>query len=110
MESQLVVDESEIDGAGFLIASIGFGSHKVTVLSAQIKSLELRAASRDRLAQSMNPIADDAAMYMLRLESRHLRLQARRLVIERAEIMADESGHLGMRMASSSFISPATPE
>jgi hypothetical protein len=35
MESQPVVDESEIDGAGFLIASIGFGSHKVTVLSAQ---------------------------------------------------------------------------
>jgi hypothetical protein len=94
MESQLVVDESEIDGEGFLIASVGFTPHTITILSAQIRSLELRAASRDRQVQSMDSISDSAAMYMLRLESRHLRLQAKQLGIERSGFLAGEAGHI----------------
>jgi hypothetical protein len=94
MESQIVVDESEIDGEGFLIPSVGFIPHAITILSAQIKSLELRAASRDQQVLLMNSNSESAAMYMLRLESRHLRLQAKQLVIERSEFLAGEAGHI----------------
>jgi hypothetical protein len=94
LESQIVVDESEIDGEGLLIPSVGFTPKKVTILNAQIKSLELRAASRDRQVQSMDPVSDSAAMYMLRLESRHLRLQAKKLLIERSEFLAGNAGHI----------------
>jgi hypothetical protein len=91
MESQGVVDSSELDAEGFFISVVGFCSSEVTALTAKIRSLELRAASRDRDAQSMPPDLNDKDAYMLRLESRHLRAEARQLTIYRAKLLAEEA-------------------
>jgi hypothetical protein len=99
MESQDVVDESQVTTEGYLVPSAGFGSHEITQLSAEIKSLELRAAARDLQAHSMDAGADEAAIYMLSLESRHLRRQAQKLTIQRSEILAAEAGHISESMA-----------
>jgi hypothetical protein len=106
MASQIVVDQSEVDSEGFLIPAVGFGSREITTLSAKIKTLELRAASRDQRAESMSSVADAAAIYMLSLESRHLRQKAGRLIIERAGLLANESGHISV--TSSYFASRST--
>jgi hypothetical protein len=109
MESQIVVDGSEVSGEGILIPMVGFGSPSDTRLSARIKSLELRAAARDQQAQSMHEVTDGAAIYMLRLESRHLRQQAQRLSCQRAEEVAGELGHFNKIITSlSSAANPAT--
>jgi hypothetical protein len=94
MESQMVVDHREVDGDGFLIASVGYGPSADTNLLAQIKSLELRAGSRDLEAAGSD---DERASYMLQLESRELRAQARRLKVQvsgemRAGERPDSSG------------------
>jgi hypothetical protein len=99
MESQAVVDASQLTPEGYLVPSAGFGSLEITQLSAEITSLEIRAAARDSLAHSMDAAAEGVAIYMLSLESRHLRRQAQRLVIQRSEILAAESGHISERMA-----------
>jgi hypothetical protein len=93
MESQTVVDASQLTAEGYLVPSVGFDSLDVTQLSAEIKSLEIRAAARDQLALSMGAKADEKAIYMLSLESRHLRRQAQKLISQRSEILAAESGH-----------------
>jgi hypothetical protein len=99
MESQGVVDASQLSTEGYLVPSAGFGSHEITQLSAEINSLELRAVARDLLAHSMDAGADEAAIYMLSLESRHLRRQAQKLTIQRSELLATESGHISESMA-----------
>jgi len=100
MESQAVVDTSQLNAEGYFMPSAGFGSPEITQLSADIKTLEIRAAARDLLAQSMDAGADEAAtIYMLSLESRHLRRQAQKLTIQRSEMLAAESGHIGESMA-----------
>jgi hypothetical protein len=101
MDSQTVVDASQITEEGYLVPSVGFGSLEITQLSAEIKSLEIRAAARDLLAQSMDDAADGATIYMLSLESRHLRRQAQRLIIQRSETLAAESGHISESIALS---------
>jgi hypothetical protein len=73
MESQLVVDRSELDENGFLITGA------VNDLSFQIGSLERRAASRDGEASKLNDGDEGRDKYMLSLESRELRNQARKL-------------------------------
>jgi hypothetical protein len=90
MESQIVVDHSELDSTGFFVAHIGNESHAVNALSAQIRSAELRAASRDSEALQMNDPAEGKGKYMLSLESRELRKEARRLNARRTELMAGE--------------------
>jgi hypothetical protein len=99
MDSQTVVDASQITEEGYLVPSAGFGSLEITELSAEIKSLEIRAAARDLLAHSMDARADEATIYMLSLESRHLRQQAQRLMTQRSGILAAESGHISESMA-----------
>lgn len=89
MESQMVVDHTELDGDGFLIAAVGCDSHEINDIAAQIWSLEVRAASRDNEAISST---DEIEKYMLSLESRELRKQARALKSRRTEIVAGESG------------------
>lgn len=76
MASQIVVDDTELDGEGFLVARMGSGSLSINDIAAQIGSLEMRAASRD--SEAINSI-DGKEKYMLRLESRELRKQARNL-------------------------------
>jgi hypothetical protein len=87
MESQIVVDHTELDTDGFLAATIGSDSHAIGDIAAQIWSLEVRAASRDNEALiSKNGIEQ----YMLGLESRELRKQAGVLKSRRTEITAGE--------------------
>src|ERR1700682_6431452 len=93
MESQIVVDHTEVDGNGFLIGGGGNESAPMDELWAQIRSLERRANSRDREALSLNETHEGARIYLLRLESRELRNQAQRLRKQRADSMAGENGH-----------------
>jgi hypothetical protein len=93
MESQLVVDHSELDDNGFFIGGAGADFHLAEDISAQIRSVELRAASRDSEALTMNDGAEGKDKYMLTLESRELRGQARRLRTQRADFAADEPGN-----------------
>jgi hypothetical protein len=101
MESQIVVDHTELDSNGFFMARIGSDSYAVNELSAQIRSAELRAASRDSEALKMNDGADGKDKYMLSLESRELRKQARKLSDRRAELMA---GDLSCRAGPRDFV------
>jgi hypothetical protein len=93
MESQLVVDHTELDDNGYFIAGIGGDSQAAEDIAAQIRSAELRAASRDSEALTMNDAAEGRDKYMLSLESRELRALALRLKIQRADLPADEPGN-----------------
>src|ERR1700722_4580949 len=77
MESQLVVDHTELDDNGFFIGGVGADFHLAEDIAAQIRSVELRAASRDSEALTMNDASEGRDKYMLTLESRELRGQAR---------------------------------
>jgi hypothetical protein len=93
MESQIVVDHTEVDGHGFLISGVGNESHPMDELWAQIRSLERRANSRDSEALTLDQSAEGQRIYMLRLESRELRNLAQRLKKQRADSMAEEFGN-----------------
>ena len=80
MESQIVVDDAELDANGFFCGSVANDSHPAENVRNEIKSLNLRAASRDSEALTLPDDAAGAARkYMLQLESRELRKQAKRL-------------------------------
>jgi hypothetical protein len=93
MESQIVVDHTEVDGNGFLIGGVDNGSRPMDEIWAQIRSLERRANSRDGEALTLNESGDGARIYLLRLESSELRIQAQRLRKQRADSMAGELGN-----------------
>ena len=109
MESQIVVDHTEVDDNGFLIGGVGNESHPMDEPWAEIRSLERRANSRDSEALTLDEGSDGQRIYSLRLESRELRNQARRLKKHRTESMA---GKLGNRSDVQDFLpfegSPAT--
>lgn len=88
MDTQIVVDHSEVGPDGFLIAGAANDSAALNEFAAQIASLHARAASRDDEAIANT---NDAEQYMLSLESRELRKQARHLHIERSELLASEA-------------------
>jgi hypothetical protein len=90
MESQIVVDHTEMDGSGFLMGGIGNESNPKDELGAEIRSLERRANSRDREALELSDSAEGAQIYLLQLESRELRSQARALKKDRADLMTSE--------------------
>jgi hypothetical protein len=98
MESQIVVDHTELDADGFLVAAIGNDSNATGDIAYQIWSLEVRAASRDNAALVS---ADRIEQYMLSLESRELRKQARELKSRRAEL---RTGELRCRTDSTDFV------
>lgn len=79
MESQIVVDHSEVDADGFVIGGFGGEPHSTGQHWPQIRSLELRAKSRDAEAADLDEQTDGAYKYMLELESRELRSQAKKL-------------------------------
>jgi hypothetical protein len=93
MESQIVVDHTEVDGNGFLIGSAGNESHPMVELWAEIRSLERRANSRDNEALTLGESTEGQRIYSLHLESRELRNQAQRLKKQRADAMASELGN-----------------
>ena len=90
MESQIVVDHTEVDGHGFLIGGVGHEAHPMDELWAQIRSLERRANSRDSEALSLNESTEGDRKYLLSVESRELRKQAQKLRKQRADSIADE--------------------
>jgi hypothetical protein len=92
MESQMVVDHTEVDGNGFLIGGIGDESHPMDELWAQIRSLERRANSREGEALKLDESTEGDHKYFLKLESRELRKQAQILRRQRADAMANEPG------------------
>jgi hypothetical protein len=94
MESQLVVDHTEVDDDGFFIATDGNDSRGINDIAAQIRSVELRAASRDSEALKLNEATEGKDKYMLSLESRELRGQARLLKTQRIDLQADEPGRV----------------
>jgi hypothetical protein len=93
METQIVVDHTEVDGNGFLIGGIDNESNPMDELWPQIRSLERRANSRDREALTLNESGEGARIYLLRLESRELRNQAQKLRKLRADSMTGELGN-----------------
>jgi hypothetical protein len=97
MKSQIVVDHTELDANGFLVAAIGHSSIAIDDIAFQVRSLEVRAASRDNAALVS---ADCIERYMLSLESRELRKQARDLKSRRTEMRA---GELRYRTDSTDF-------
>jgi hypothetical protein len=88
MESQLVVDHTEVDSNGFLIGWVDHQSQPPDEHWSQIRSLEKRAASRESEAQDLSESSDGSRQYNLRLESRELRRQAQQLKKHHAELSA----------------------
>jgi hypothetical protein len=101
MESQIVVDHTEVDGNGFLIGGIGNALHPMDELWAQIRSLERRANSRDSEALTFDESVEGQRIYSLHLESRELRNQAQKLKKQRADSMA---GELANRSGAPDFV------
>jgi hypothetical protein len=84
MESQIVADITEIDADGFAIERFGAhgasdGSAPPGDVTSEIRSLQLRADSRDSKALLLNETTEGEDKYMLQLESRELRTQAQKL-------------------------------
>jgi hypothetical protein len=86
MESQTVVDQSELDDDGFLVR-FGTRANVIDSLWSQIRSLKLRAESRDVEALQLNEATDGERKYMLQLESQELRRQAEMLKAQRFELL-----------------------
>ena len=76
MESQIVVDDGELDADGFFRGSVANDSDPTEDLTNEINSLNLRAAARDGEALNLDEASAGARKYMLQLESRELRKQA----------------------------------
>jgi hypothetical protein len=90
MESQIVVDHTEVDDNGFLIGGASNDAQPLDELWVQIRSLERRANSRDIEALLLDENAEGTRKYMLSLESRELRAQALRLKKQRTDLMVKE--------------------
>jgi hypothetical protein len=82
MESQIVVDDGELDSDGFFCDNVANDPNPEAAATNEIKSLNLRADSRDAEALDLDD-AEGAQKYMLHLESRELRKQARKLKKQR---------------------------
>jgi hypothetical protein len=94
MESQLVVDQTEVDDSGFVRGHDRNESHPTDMLWSQIISLERRAQSRDNEAILLNEASDAKGKYLLTLESRELRKQAKALRAQRLEALTgNAAGH-----------------
>jgi len=79
MESQIVVDDAELDSKGFFRGSVANDSDPTEDLTNEINSLNLRADARDSEALNLEEATGGAHKYMLQLESRELRKQAHKL-------------------------------
>lgn len=97
MESQIVVDEAELDSHGFFCGSVANDPDPTEDLANEISSLNLRADARDCEALKLDEASGGAQKYMLQLESRELRKQAHKLQRQQnqqrqSELAAAESG------------------
>jgi hypothetical protein len=76
LESQMAVDESEIDALGFLVCRSVRAGDPAGELWSEIRSLRLRAASRERQAKQLDVALDRERELILRAESQELRTRA----------------------------------
>ena len=101
MQSRLIVDHTEVDGNGFLIGGASGESHSVEELWPQIRSLELRAKSRDGEALKITEGTAGDRKQMLQRESRELRNRARilknRIDRIKAHNLRDQAHALGSK-------------
>jgi hypothetical protein len=100
MESQIVVDDAELDSDGFFCGSVANDPDPTEDLANEISSLNRRAEARDCEALKLDEASGGAHKYMLQLESRELRKQAQKLQRQQkqqrqSELTAAESGDLG---------------
>jgi hypothetical protein len=93
MESQIVVDDGELDSEGFFSDSVANDPNSDAAVTKEIASLNLRADSRDAEALDLGEVAGPQK-YMLQLESRELRKQAKKLR-KQYEFAAAESDNAG---------------
>jgi hypothetical protein len=97
MESQIVVDDAELDSKGFFSGTVADDRHSTEAVANEINSLNMRAASRDAEALELDDATAGARRYMLHLESRELRKQAR-LLQKQYEFAAAESDNYSDRL------------
>ena len=93
MESQIVVDDAELDAHGFFCGRVANNSHPIDDVTNEIRSLSLRAESRDAEALMIDETAGGAHKYMLQLESRELRKQAQKLQKQHELAAAESASH-----------------
>jgi hypothetical protein len=79
LESEMTVDDSEVDASGFLVGRSGGGGDPTDELWGEIRSLRLRAGSREREAKTLIDGAERERKLILWGESRELRNRADRL-------------------------------
>lgn len=79
MESQTIVDHSELDSDGFFASNSANESQSADNVRAEIKSLRLRSEARNLQARELREGDEGQRKYMLELESRELLKQATRL-------------------------------
>ena len=92
MESQIVADITEIDPDGFAMDDASDSSPPPGDVTSEIRSLKLRADSRDSKALTLNETTEGGDKYMLQLESRELRSQAQKLHNARGASAAEARG------------------
>jgi hypothetical protein len=78
LESQMAVDDSEVDAMGFLV-SRSVGGDPADEVWGEIRSLRLRAGSREREAKQLDEGTDRERKLILCEEIRELRNRADRL-------------------------------
>lgn len=79
LESEMTVDDSEVDAMGFLVGRKVDSSDPADELWGEIRSLRLRAESREREASQLSDGTDRERKLMLGAESRELRNRSDRL-------------------------------
>jgi hypothetical protein len=77
-ESRMAVDASELDTTGFLVSRADNGSDPMDELWSDIRSLRLRADSRDREAKQLSDTCGEQKLTLC-AQSRELRDEADRL-------------------------------
>jgi hypothetical protein len=88
MESQTIVDHSELDSDGFFASNSANESQSADNVRAEIKSLRLRSKARDLEARELREGDEGQRKYMLELESRELVKQAKLLSSQLDEMAA----------------------
>jgi hypothetical protein len=90
MDSEFIVDHTELDADGF-VPEYGLSTNAADILRLQIRSLKLRAESRDSEALKLKRSTDGAHKYQLYVESRELRDQAHLLQTQRVDLLVSEA-------------------
>lgn len=89
LESEMAVDDSEVDAMGFLTSRSVDGADPAGELWGEIRSLKLRAESREREAMQMSGGNDRERKLILFEESRELRKRSEHL----QRLVRNESGY-----------------